>query len=241
MSKKQITDKGSIYSPLFDDHYFAQEDGLAESRYIFLEHNHLNASGLKNRRRPLHIAELGFGTGLNFLLFWQEVAQAHPNVTMFFYSVEKYPLSPTQMTEALSPWPQLQPQLSIFLTSYASGLKNYGGQTAGYYYQQQFNNLHLNLFFGDVQDFFYYLPPRLDAWFLDGFAPAKNPAMWQENILNCVGLWTKAGGCFATFTAAGVVRRRLQAAGFVVKKGKGFGRKREMLFGYKPRCLIKIL
>ncbi len=241
MNKKQPDDKGSIYSPLFDDHYFAQEDGLAESRYIFLEHNHLNAKALKNRRQPLRIAELGFGTGLNFLLFWQAVAEAHPDVSMFFYSVEKYPLSPTEITEALLPWPQLQPPLARFLTSYASALKNYCEQSVSYFHQQQFANVQFNLLLGDVQDFFYYLPPQLDAWFLDGFAPAKNPAMWSENILTKVGQWTKAGGRFATFTAAGVVRRRLQQAGFVVEKGKGFGRKREMLFGYKPKSLIRIL
>jgi tRNA 5-methylaminomethyl-2-thiouridine biosynthesis bifunctional protein len=235
MNKKQPGDKGSIYSSLFDDHYFAQEDGLAESRYIFLEHNHLHTKGLKNRRQSLQVAELGFGTGLNFLLFWQEVAELYPNLPMTFSSVEKYPLLPEVIAEALSPWPVLQSKWLVFSNFYAYALNNYyREQTPGYLYRQQFANLQLNLFLGDVQDFFYHLPPQLDAWFLDGFAPAKNPAMWSASILNNVGQWTKAGGRFATFTAAGVVRRRLQSAGFVVEKGKGFGRKREMLFGYKP-------
>lgn len=95
------------------------------------------------------------------------------------------------------------------------------------------DHVALDLYIGDVNELLPKQPAEIDAWFLDGFRPSSNPDMWNEHVLTQVARMTKTGGSFATFTAAGFVRRALVAAGFEVKKIPGFGRKREMSIGRK--------
>lgn len=100
----------------------------------------------------------------------------------------------------------------------------------------------LDLWFGDINELTDQLDATLnqtvDAWFLDGFAPAKNPDMWTPNLFNAMARLARPGATLATFTSAGFVRRGLQEAGFTMQKRKGFGRKREMLCGVMEQHLM---
>lgn len=229
--------QGTPISQQFDDVYFSNEDGLAETRYVFLQGNGLPERWLDSETTRFTVAETGFGTGLNFLTLWQSYAalrqQSRDNLPqqLHFISFEKYPLSQKDLRTAHAYWPELSPfseQLCAMWPSVLPGchrlLLDNGRVT-------------LDLWFGDVQQLIHLLPESLanaiDAWFLDGFAPSKNPDMWRQSLFNTMIKLTKPKGTFATFTAAGFVRRGLQQAGFEVQKVKGFGHKREMLVGQK--------
>ena len=94
-------------------------------------------------------------------------------------------------------------------------------------------DLRFTMVVGDARETLQHWTGRADAWFLDGFSPAKNPEMWQADLLAEVGRHTKADGAAATYTAAGFVRRGLQAAGFAVERRQGYGRKRHMTVARK--------
>lgn len=221
------SDDGQPFSTHFDDVYFSQESGLAETRHVFLQHNNL-----EQRWRDLApgasfcIGETGFGTGLNFLCAWQLWDQVAPtSARLHFVSCEKYPLSRTDLQRALALWPELQPWADVLLAQYTD-------LAAGW---QRFcladGRVTLTLLIGDVLDTLPQLDAQVDAWFLDGFAPAKNPDMWQPALYAQLARLSAPGTTLATFTSVGHVRRGLQAAGFSMRKVKGFGRKREMICG----------
>lgn len=221
------SDDGQPFSTHFDDVYFSRESGLAETRHVFLQHNNL-----EQRWRDLIpgasfcIGETGFGTGLNFLCAWQLWDQLAPaDARLHFVSCEKYPLSRTDLQRALALWPELQPWADSLLTQYSD-------LAAGW---QRFSlaegRVTLTLLIGDVLATLPQLDAQVDAWFLDGFAPAKNPAMWQPALYAQLARLSAPGTTLATFTSVGEVRRGLQAAGFSMRKVKGYGRKREMICG----------
>ncbi len=208
----------------YGDVYFSPRDGLAESRYVFLRHNGLPERWAGVRR--FVIAETGFGGGLNFLAAsqaWLESADQH--ACLHYVAVEKHPLQPADIARVLATWPELSALSAELLRRHpplVPGLHRlhlFGGRVV------------LNLYFMDVTEWLGELDLQADAWFLDGFAPAKNPDMWSAETLQRIGTLTAAGGSFSTFTAAGDVRRRLQAAGFEVSKAEGYAGKREMLHG----------
>lgn len=216
-------------SEVFEDIYFSTQDGVAESQYIFLRHNELT-----NRWQALQdgqtftIVETGFGSGLNFLLTAQKWLQTAPEkAVLHFLSFEKYPMSPADFRLAHQAFPQLVDIAKVLQAHYPDLLPGrhdlflFGGR------------IHLTLWFDDVQRALAQLPVNLsvDAWYLDGFAPAKNPQMWQAPLFQGMAKFSHANTTFATFTSAGAVRRGLQAAGFEVQKDAGFGKKREMCFG----------
>ena len=227
-------------SSLYGDVYYCREHGLAETRYVFLEQNHLPARfSALGEHSTFTIAETGFGTGLNFLAAWQ-LWRKHKNTTtntrLHFVSVEKHPLHKTDLERALAQWPELS-ELSAEL------LAHYPELIAGQH-RLQFDDgaVVLDLLFADTEQGFDSLLRSLhphftsanaliDAWFLDGFAPGTNPGMWSEPLLNSVATLSKPDCSFATFTAAGFVKRGLQQRGFTVEKVAGFGRKRDMLRG----------
>lgn len=193
----------------FDDPYFSLQGGLAETRHVFLAGN-----GLPDRLRPgFHVAELGFGTGLNALAL-ASVATCPVVMTSF----EAYPMDRAQLEQAHAAFPQLA-DLSARLRAGWSGVRIQLGQ------------VDLRLVIGDVAQTLPDWTGAADAWFLDGFSPAKNPQMWAEEVMTQVGRHTAAGGSFATYTAAGHVRRALSEAGFQVARQPGFGRKRHMSVG----------
>lgn len=200
---------GVPVSTRFDDPYFSLAGGLAETRHVFLAGNNLPA-----RLRPgFHVAELGFGTGLNCLALAQ-IAQVPVVMTSF----EAFPMDAAQLAQAHAAFPEL--------ASLAAQLRAGWGRPV-----IRVGQVDLHLLIGDVADTLPHWRGCADAWFLDGFSPAKNPQMWSDAVMAQVGRHTVPGGTFATYTAAGGVRRALTDAGFAVERLPGFGRKRHMSVG----------
>lgn len=226
----QWSDAGVPGSSDFGDIYFSREDGLAESRYVFLEGNGLPGRWASHARDEFVIAETGFGTGLNFLLTWQAWAgQPRTRPRLHYLAVEQYPLRRTDLERALAAWPALSPFATELLEQYPPPVPGcHRLCLAG-------GAITLDLWWAEAEDALAELDAHgrrwVDAWYLDGFAPARNAAMWSEPLLQRVGALSRAGATVATFTAAGAVRRALQVAGFSMRKGPGFGRKRERLLG----------
>lgn len=233
--------EGTPVSRDFDDVYFSNDNELEETRYVFLGGNQLE------ERFPLHprplfvVAESGFGTGLNFLTLWQAFSQfrdAHPEATLqrlHFISFEKFPLTQADLALAHQHWPELAPRAQQLHAQWPLPLAGCHRLIL------DDGRVTLDLWFGDINELTGKLDESLnqkvDAWFLDGFAPAKNPDMWTQNLFSTMARLARPGGTLATFTSAGFVRRGLQEAGFTMQKRKGFGRKREMLCGVMAHAL----
>lgn len=220
----------------FGDIYFSAADGLAETRHVFLQGNHLPERWQSMPARGqghFTIAETGFGTGLNFLATWQAWQQYAPAGTWLHYlSVEKHPLRPADLQRALAHWPEL--------AALAEALQQAYPPLVGGHHYRVFPEarISLHLVFSDATE---ALPewldspqpglPRewqVDAWFLDGFAPKRNPGLWQPALFRLMRRLSAGDATLATFTAAGEVRRALASAGFRVERSAGFGRKRHM-------------
>lgn len=211
---------GVPVSARFDDPYYSRHDGLAESRHVFLDGCSL-PGGWASRER-FCIAELGFGTGLNFCAAWHAWQQtAGPDAQLSFVSFERYPMRAAEMAQALSVWPEIATEAAAL-----TGLwKPAGGRF------QLTASVSLHVIVGDAREALPAWTGKADAWFLDGFAPARNPEMWGEALLGQISAHSNQGARLATYSAAGAVRRGLQAAGFEIEKRKGFGFKRDMLVG----------
>lgn len=221
--------KGAPRSDQFDDIYFSAENGLEETAYVFLQGNDLPAAW--DSKEHFVIGETGFGTGLNFFSVWKLFEEmAEPDQRLDFISVEKYPLTPKEIKKALEPWQDfLGKRVDFFL-------KQYPIRVAGFHRIQVTSQITLTLIFDDINEAFPEINAGVDCWFLDGFTPAKNPDMWSETVFQQMARLSKNGATYATFTAAGDVRRGLEAAGFSVQKQKGFGHKRDMIAGvYKEQ------
>lgn len=215
----------------FDDIYFSVEDGLKESHYVFIENNHIPERLADKSNRHFCVAETGFGTGLNFLATLQAFDRhASGEQQLHYISVEKYPLSKNQLERALEAWPELNRDRQELLEQYPDLLPGA--------HRRHFRDgrVSLTLIFGDVHEDFPEYDFTADAWFLDGFNPAQNPDMWDIKLYELMAKRSKSSTTFATFTAAGFVRRGLQSAGFEVERVPGFGRKREMLVGRLATC-----
>lgn len=218
---------GQPLSRSYGDVYFSRANGLEETRHVFLDHNHIveRCQALPAGGR-LVIGETGFGTGLNFLCAWQAFAEHAPrDARLHFVSVEKFPLTLADLQRALALWPELKPYAEQLLAQYRAMHPGFqrllldGGRVV------------LTLMIGDVLECLPQLDAKVDAWFLDGFAPSKNPEMWTDALFTELARLSAPGATLATFTSAGFVRRGLIAAGFAVVRVKGFGHKREMLAG----------
>lgn len=201
----------------FGDPFYSLEDGLAETRHVFLGGN-----GLPDRFAPgFHIAELGFGTGLNLFAAWQAWRAAGLKGPLHFTSFEAFPLGGSDARRALAAFPEarhLSAQIAVALDG--------DGRI-------ETDDLTFTLVQGDARQTVPAWSGAADAWFLDGFAPARNPELWEPALLKAVAARTVAGGTCATYTAAGVVRRTLAAAGFDITRVQGYGRKRHMTVGRK--------
>lgn len=200
-------------SQRFDDPYFSLENGLEETAYVFLDGNDLPA----RFRDGFHIAELGFGTGLNLLAalaLWRESNQSGK---LHFTSFEAFPMAPKDMLAAQAAFPALA-ALSDELAPHWTA-----GETAF-----QTDDLVFTLVLGDARKTVSNIAQKADAWFLDGFSPAKNPELWEPTLMAQIAAQTAPQGTAATYTAAGFVRRALAEAGFDVTRRTGFGRKRHM-------------
>lgn len=218
---------GQPLSSLFDDVYFSRVSGLAESQHVFIQHNQLaeRFAALKDGDTFV-IGETGFGTGLNFLSAWHcFLAHAPSGARLQFISVEKYPLQRSDLAQALALWPELSELREQLLQQYVA-------MHAGFQHMQLAGGrISLTLLIGDALEMLQQLDGKVDAWFLDGFAPAKNPEMWNEQVFAQLARLAHPSTTLATFTSAGFVRRGLLTVGFAVERVPGFGHKREMLAG----------
>jgi tRNA U34 5-methylaminomethyl-2-thiouridine-forming methyltransferase MnmC len=200
----------------FDDPYFSLDGGLAETAHVFLAGN-----GLPGRFRDgFHIAELGFGTGLNALAAW--AAWDQPG-RFRFTTFEAFPMALPDQARALRAFPELADKASALLDALADGE---GPHDLG--------PMRLTVLRGDARQTLPQWTDPVDAWFLDGFSPAKNPELWGEPLLHHVADRLVPGGTLATYTAAGHVRRALASAGLEVQRIPGYGRKRHMTVARKP-------
>ncbi|EIM35020.1 bifunctional tRNA (mnm(5)s(2)U34)-methyltransferase/FAD-dependent cmnm(5)s(2)U34 oxidoreductase [Enterobacter cloacae subsp. cloacae GS1] len=233
--------EGTPVSRDFDDVYFSNDNGLEETRYVFLDGNHLGTRFPEHPRRLFVVTESGFGTGLNFLTLWQAFdcfRAAYPEATLqrlHFISFEKFPLTAHDLRLAHQRWPEL--------AHWAEQLQTQWPPAIGGCHRLILDDgrVTLDLWLGDINDLTDKLDDsmnqKVDAWFLDGFAPAKNPDMWSPHLFSAMARLARPGATLATFTSAGFVRRGLQEAGFTMRKTKGFGRKRDMLVGVMEQDL----
>ncbi|EMK25636.1 bifunctional tRNA (5-methylaminomethyl-2-thiouridine)(34)-methyltransferase MnmD/FAD-dependent 5-carboxymethylaminomethyl-2-thiouridine(34) oxidoreductase MnmC [Leptospira kirschneri] len=213
-------------SERFDDIYFSPENGLEETKHVFIEGNDLyNRWKNLNIQNSFCILELGFGTGLNFLTAWKEYLEYKDRFRLHFISVEKFPLNREEISKALSTFSELAEIKKEFLSSYQDLIPGMN------YFQFLGGRIHLSLFLDDVSNALCEISGKVDAIFLDGFAPSKNPEMWDKSVLENLKYVSKKGTTLSTFTVARTVRDSLSSAGFKLEKRPGFGRKREMLIG----------
>lgn len=230
--------QGLPFSIQYDDVYHSFASGIAQSRYVFIDGNNLipRWQSLSSATR-FTIAETGFGTGLNFLLSWQLWAEHAPeDCHLHFISCEKYPLTRDDLIKSLQCWPQLEKQAQQLIARYPI-------LTPGYHHLSfDEGRVTLTLMLGDALECYEQLlicgdaklerelrTVFVDAWYLDGFTPAKNKSIWSDPLINIVALLSKAGTSLATYTAAGTVKESLRQHGFSLEKKKGFGPKRHMI------------
>jgi len=226
---------GQPYSERFDDIYYSSgEDevvsGESEFQHVFFRHNGLPQRWSEGEN--FVIAELGFGSGLNCILTIREWLKhcdsCAQNKILHYIAIEKYPLSAEAIAELMARYPELKPFCDELLDHYPPAVETT-------HLRLLFDNrVCLHFKFMDVDDALKDAQLNVDAWFLDGFSPAKNPDMWSQSLFKSIAENSNKGATCSTYTAAGFVKRNLQAAGFVVDKVSGFGRKREMLVAVLP-------
>jgi len=224
-------------SERWGDVYFSAEDGLAETRHVFLDGNRLpeRMAGAS----AFSIGELGFGTGLNVLAAWELWDQvAAPGGCLNVNTADIAPMSQRDIARVYRTRPGLADRAKRLIEGLdRSGMwmdQSKGSEPLVRRVVVDLGSLHLTLWIGDARETVPRWGLSVSCWFLDGFAPARNPEMWEPALLQSVFAQTVPGGGFATYTAAGVVRRRLLASGFDVAKRPGFGSKRHMLTGERP-------
>lgn len=232
-------------SGVFGDVYFSHADGLAESRYVFIERNQLAARlSALTPKSCFTIAELGLGTGLNLLAvwhLWRQLRATHTHLAtahLHFITTEKHPILHADLTQILSLWrvraPELTAVIDALLDAYPPLIEGCHRLTFSA------DNLTVDIWLGDAADSLAKLATpnptdtaarraHVDAWFLDGFAPSCNASLWADAIFAQMQRLSDVGSTAATYSCAGIVKRGLAGAGFTIDKVKGFGRKREML------------
>ena len=215
-------------SKQFGDVYFSKDNGLLETRHVFLNGNDL-PERLSNLQpfEYFSVGETGFGTGLNILALWQLWQQVRPNNHSHLHaiSVEKFPLSKTDLIRALNVWPELKPIADQLIAQYPYPI---AGCHRLCFPKERFS---LDLWLGDAHDVFPSMAKtsRVNAWFLDGFAPACNPDIWEEQVLNHIVRLSGIGTTFSSFSVAGVLKRGLTQHGISISRPRGYKHKREML------------
>lgn len=230
-----FNESGTPVADHFDDVYFSNDSGIDETQHVFVAGNDLAERWQQWPNPTFVIAETGFGTGLNFLVAmraFNEFRAANPNHPLkhlYFITTEKFPLPQDDMQRALEAFPALKAEAQALASLYPMGLEGC--------HRLHFDShsTTLDLWIGDVHELLpqWHSPVNglIDAWFLDGFAPSKNPDMWTDALFSQMARLSKTGTTFGTFTAAGIVKRGLAGVGFTIKKRNGFGRKRDMLTG----------
>ena len=206
-----------LRSKIYDDIYFSTDDGIGESMAVFSDG--VGAPEVWKDKKDFIICELGFGTGLNFLTTVNKwLTHSDNNQTLHYIAIEKHPLDKLEIDAAIY-WDELAEIKRAMLQKYPQGGRLFD------------NRVKLTMLIGDVEDQLIQMNEKIDAWYLDGFAPSKNPAMWTDEIFKLLARHSGPLTQLATFTAAGFVRRGLEGVGFKMYKRPGFGKKREMLAG----------
>ena len=222
----RLGDDGVPFSDRFGDVYFSAAGGLGETRHTFLLGNGLPERWAHAER--FTIVETGFGTGLNFLATWQAWRALAPAGTRLYYlAVEKHPLSREDLWRTSAMWPELVPLGRELARVYPPPVPGY------HRVHLDDDRVMLTLLFGDATALLTQLHTAVDAFYLDGFAPSKNPDMWTNQLFRELARLATPAATLATYTVAGEVKRGLTDAGFRVEKRAGFGRKREMLVGMR--------
>ncbi len=217
------------YSQEFGDHFYCRTDGRLECGHVFLAGNRLPERWRETQSPAgdFRIGELGFGTGLNLCETWRQwKLAAQPGRRLHFTSFELYPMKRDEIGRALSRWPEIDTERTALMAAWPD-------DPAGHVTIDIDAQTRLTVVCGAAFDGVDAAAADFDAWFLDGFAPSRNPAMWSAELMQALFDKTKPGGTFATYAAAGFVRRNLAAAGFTVERRAGFAGKREMLCGVK--------
>lgn len=212
-------DDGTPVSAQFDDPYYSLDNGLAETRHVFLTGNDLPARFTDG----FHIGELGFGTGLNLLAALQLWRNSGQSGRLRYTTFEAYPMGKSEMQRAHTSFSEITDIAADVMAQWHDDPP-----------RLQTDDLDFTLVLGDARDTLGAWTGTADAWFLDGFSPAKNPELWSPELMTDVARHTAPQGTAATYTAAGFVRRGLQDAGFSVDRIKGYGRKRHMTVAHKP-------
>ncbi|MCP5467757.1 MAG: bifunctional tRNA (5-methylaminomethyl-2-thiouridine)(34)-methyltransferase MnmD/FAD-dependent 5-carboxymethylaminomethyl-2-thiouridine(34) oxidoreductase MnmC [Deltaproteobacteria bacterium] len=229
MKNPSLTWKNNLpYSENFQDTYFSEHGAIEESRHVFLEGNDL-PKRFQNCEKFI-IGELGFGTGLNFAVTsqaWEKYSLKHASLE--YISIEKFPLDKSTIKKISTHWPELKKYFSSLLENYPLRIDGF------HHISFPEKNIQLTLIFEDVLEALKNIHVEVDAWYLDGFAPKRNPQMWNEAAFKLIAKNTQAGGSLATYSSAGEVRRQLTSVGFEIKKRSGFAKKREMLYGILPQ------
>ncbi len=224
---------GQPLSLSHDDIYFSRQDGLAETEHVFLQGNDL-ARRWQSSAMDFTLAETGFGSGLNFLAAVRLWLQTREQGVLHYISCELAPLSAQDLHQALQSWPQLQPYSDELL-------QHYPPLSFGFHQRTLFQGrVSLTLLFGDANQLLPELHASVNAWFLDGFAPDKNADLWQPDLCRQLARLSAPACTLATFSVAGVVKRALKQAGFILSKRPGFGRKREMLTACLPESVASV-
>ncbi|PQZ83619.1 MULTISPECIES: FAD-dependent 5-carboxymethylaminomethyl-2-thiouridine(34) oxidoreductase MnmC [unclassified Brevundimonas] len=222
---------GSPRSGRFGDVYFSKDDGLAETRAVFLDGCGL--PGAWSDRADFTVAELGFGTGLNIVALLDLWRRARPeNGRLHVFSIEGFPLTRDEAARALSAWPDLAETATALLNVWPAGPPGFHRLDLPQW------GAVIDLAVGDAEWALNQWSGAADAWFLDGFSPALNPGMWSPEIMSLIAARSAPGARVATFTVAGAVRRGLAEHGFVVEKKPGHGRKRERLEARLPSASL---
>lgn len=238
--KLRFEHDGSPFSEQFNDIYFDSASGYQQSEQVFIIGNNITER-IKQAKNNFVIAETGFGTGLNFLLTLQacqKLQQSSPDNhqcrKLNFISIEKYPLTKAQLSKSLQAFPQLRYFTDLLLTQYPEfechneACKEF---TLSFFNDQ----VSLKIIIDDAEAGLTNIQAAktglVDAWYLDGFSPAKNPDMWTAALFEQIGRLSKPQATIATFTVAGFVKRHLQRVGFRTQKTSCVGNKHEMLTG----------
>ncbi len=232
-------DGATPVSTLYEDSYFMRGQGRAESEVVFIQANRLPRRFSDLRSGQLFvIGETGFGTGLNCLLAAQCFqANAPAGARLHLVSAELHPMRRVDLARSLASWPDLK--------SHADRLvQDYPPPTPGYHRLRLGAGIDLTLMFGDATTLWARARFEVDAWFLDGFAPSRNPQMWQPDLFQTMASRSRPGATVATFSAAGLVRRGLEQARFTVRREAGFNGKRHRLTAnwpgrFVPRTLTR--
>jgi tRNA 5-methylaminomethyl-2-thiouridine biosynthesis bifunctional protein len=213
---------GTPYSPEYGDIYHSADSGPGQARHVFLGGNDLPARW--SGARVFTIVETGFGFGTNFLATWNAWrADSKRPERLHFVSVEKHPFTREGLAGLHARYAEFAPlaaQLQSVWPPPLPGLHRLefeGGRVT------------LTLAFADVADILPGLRLAADAFYLDGFAPDRNPYMWSPATMKALARLARSGATLATYTTARAVRDALAAAGFIPELRPGFGRKRNML------------